>query len=154
MERKIGYRDLTIINLSKTIIFLKKCTFSKMANRNQVKFNILTYFESWFFVNRSIGSKVTTCVQMSNIYNALAPILAAKYELLNQCIAMDQFTKFNFLNRLESGTEHYSTHEYWIWLDFDLPFWKNYIFKGKLIVLLWSRGNLFFLTMTECTIYL
>ena len=55
------------------------------------------------FVNRSIGSKVTPFAQMLN--NALAPTFAAKFITFEPIL--DRFTKFDFLDRLESGAEHF-----------------------------------------------
>ena len=55
----------------------------------------------------------------------LAQSLKSKKVVTSACMnfePMNRFTKFNFLSGLESDTEHYITHEYWIWLDFDLPF--------------------------------
>ena len=75
-----------------------------------------------FFVNRFIGSKVINFAAADVGAKALFNIWAngVTFE------PMDRFTKFNFLDWLESGTELCSAHEYGICMDFDLPFWKNY----------------------------
>ena len=59
------------------------------------------------FVNRFIGSKVKYFAA-----NMGGKDLLNIWTYVGTFEPIDRFTKFNFLNRLESGSDHYSKYEY------------------------------------------
>ena len=96
-------------------ICLKKCSFSKMIDRNSCQNNFLcaercsspdsSPIRNSNFENRPTSSKVTSCVEILKI--ALGSILPGKFVTFE---SVDRFSKFDFLNSVESGGEHFSAH--------------------------------------------
>ena len=83
-----------------------------MADRKPVKFNIYglnnaqCFSRKSNFVKQSIVSKVINFAA-----NLGAKSLSNIWANGVTFDPMDQFTKFDFLNRLESGTEHFQAHK-------------------------------------------
>ena len=116
MQKKICSWSYLIINFSKTKNLPKKMYFIQIARSkcSQIQFTCAkksslpdsNLFRKLNFENRPISSKVTTCVEILKI--ALVLILPAKFVTFEPA---DRFSKFDFLDKLESGKEHFSAHK-------------------------------------------